>query len=309
MAVTSLTPISQIKEPLNTLWQFSRPHTIYGTTISLLGLFALAYPQWQQWGSHGPEVILALLACLCMNVYIVGLNQLIDVEIDRINKPYLPLAAGTLTYNQGLAIVTATGMVGVWLSFLGSGYLMATVMLSGLIGTAYSLPPIRLKRFPVLAASCIYIVRGWIVNLGLYSYFRSINQLPIQLTSELMTLTLFISIFGLVIAIFKDIPDIEGDQKFQISTFSIQLGSKKIVDGSIWALCLCYLGIIGLGSLQQPQINLSLLSMGHLLGLVILLTRRMQMDIQRKSDVVDYYQLIWKLFYFEYLLYPLVLIV
>ena len=32
-----------------------------------------------------------------VNVFIVGINQLEDVEIDRINKPFLPIAAGDLT--------------------------------------------------------------------------------------------------------------------------------------------------------------------------------------------------------------------
>lgn len=35
-----------------------------------------------------------------MNVSIVGLNQLYDVEIDKINKPYLPLASGEMTQSQ-----------------------------------------------------------------------------------------------------------------------------------------------------------------------------------------------------------------
>nr|XP_029146024.1 probable homogentisate phytyltransferase 2, chloroplastic isoform X5 [Arachis hypogaea] len=35
----------------------------------------------------------AMVAALFMNIYIVGLNQLSDIEIDKINKPYLPLAS------------------------------------------------------------------------------------------------------------------------------------------------------------------------------------------------------------------------
>ena len=33
----------------------------------------------------------ALVAALHSNVFITGLNQLSDVAIDRVNKPYLPL--------------------------------------------------------------------------------------------------------------------------------------------------------------------------------------------------------------------------
>src|SRR3712207_8755450 len=46
------------------------------------------------------QLLGAMLACLCGNVYIVGLNQLEDVEIDRINKPHLPIAAGEFSRDR-----------------------------------------------------------------------------------------------------------------------------------------------------------------------------------------------------------------
>ncbi|MCB0286844.1 MAG: UbiA family prenyltransferase, partial [Calditrichaeota bacterium] len=39
-------------------------------------------------------LLLALASCLGANIYIVGLNQITDIDIDRINKPDLPLASG-----------------------------------------------------------------------------------------------------------------------------------------------------------------------------------------------------------------------
>jgi UbiA prenyltransferase family len=51
----------------------------------------------------------ALGPALLMNICIVGLNQLYDVEIDRVNKPYLPLASGELSEQQGRWIVAVTG--------------------------------------------------------------------------------------------------------------------------------------------------------------------------------------------------------
>ena len=40
-----------------------------------------------------------------MNIYITGLNQITDIDIDKINKPNLPLASGDLSKQQGIAIV------------------------------------------------------------------------------------------------------------------------------------------------------------------------------------------------------------
>ena len=41
-----------------------------------------------------------LVAGLSVNVFIVGINQITDVEIDRVNKPYLPIAAGDLSLER-----------------------------------------------------------------------------------------------------------------------------------------------------------------------------------------------------------------
>lgn len=42
-----------------------------------------------------------------MNVSIVGINQLTDIAIDRVNKPTLPLASGEMTPAAGVAICVA----------------------------------------------------------------------------------------------------------------------------------------------------------------------------------------------------------
>lgn len=88
--------------------------------------------------------------------------QLYDVEIDRINKPYLPLAAGDFTLGTGQAIVAATGAASLAIgAAAASPPLLATLGGSLALGIAYStdLPFLRWKRSPVLAASCILAVR------------------------------------------------------------------------------------------------------------------------------------------------------
>lgn len=49
---------------------------------------------------------MGLLALLCGNGYIVGINQIYDVSIDVVNKPFLPVASGAdshavSAYTQG----------------------------------------------------------------------------------------------------------------------------------------------------------------------------------------------------------------
>ena len=41
------------------------------------------------------------------------------------------------------------------------------------IGAAYSVPPVRLKRFAIVASLCVSGVRSAIVNLGVAGHFTS----------------------------------------------------------------------------------------------------------------------------------------
>jgi homogentisate phytyltransferase/homogentisate geranylgeranyltransferase len=294
---------------LQSLWQFSRPHTIYGTTVSLVGLYLLALGKEAFQLSYLLALWLGLLACLAANVYIVGLNQLLDIEIDKINKPYLPLAAGTLTSQQGLITVVVSGILGILLSLTEIPYLFLTVGISSLIGTAYSLPPLRLKRFPVTAALCIYSVRGTIVNFGLYAYFCSLKPDPVTFSAPIVVLTLFISVFGLVIAIFKDIPDMEGDRAFQISTFSLRWGKDVVFHSSVVLLSICYLGMLVSGLILLPEADGRVVTIIHLLGLGILVKAWKGTSTNDDIALTQFYRLIWKLFYLEYLLYPLAFLI
>src|ERR671927_1241719 len=95
------------------LWRFARPHTIVGTTLSVLALYAIATTRFAgvALDTRLFELFWTLVAAWCVNVFIVGINQLEDVEIDRINKPFLPIAAGDLSMAAGRRIVVAAAVV------------------------------------------------------------------------------------------------------------------------------------------------------------------------------------------------------
>ncbi len=151
---------------LKSFWKFSRPHTIIGTSLSVLALYFISLGTTGNGSSarNLDQMLAVWFACLCGNVYIVGLNQLYDVEIDRINKPDLPLASEEFTIQQGKLIVATTGILSLLIAGFAGVWLLATVGISLLIGSAYSMTPILLKQFPFLAAFCILTVRGNIVK-------------------------------------------------------------------------------------------------------------------------------------------------
>lgn len=292
---------------LKSLWKFSRPHTIIGTTLSVFALYFITlaiYPvPWL--GTNLFPLLFAWIACLAGNVYIVGLNQLEDVSIDQINKPALPIAAGEFSLQQGRWIVGITGSLAIILSLITSQWLFLTVAVSLTIGTAYSLPPIRLKRFPFWAALCIFTVRGVIVNLGLFLHFNQTLTQQELIPPAIWALTLFILVFTIAIAIFKDVPDLEGDKKYNITTFTVLLGKSTILNVTRMIISVCYFGVMVAAWRWLPDVNPIFVGMTHGGLLLLLWWRGQNVDLEDKSAIAQFYQFIWKLFFLEYLLFPI----
>ncbi|WP_071516506.1 homogentisate phytyltransferase [Geitlerinema sp. PCC 9228] len=288
-------------------WKFSRPHTIIGTSLSVVALYVICAGAsgegvlvygWR----HFPVLLGAWLACLCGNIYIVGLNQLQDVEIDRVNKPHLPLAAAEFSLAQGRWIVAIAGILAIATAAWQGVWLLATVGISLMVGTAYSLPPVRLKRFPFWASVCIFSVRGVIVNLGLFLHFhQGFPVLP-----PVWLLTFFILVYTFAIAIFKDIPDTEGDRQYHIATYSLRLGAERVFELARWAIGFCYLSVIVAGGFFLPGVNPWVAAVSHAAVWAFFWWRSSQVDLADKAAVTRFYQFIWKLFYVEYILFPVV---
>mmetsp|Transcript_27599 Transcript_27599/g.44258 ORF Transcript_27599/g.44258 Transcript_27599/m.44258 type:complete len:154 (+) Transcript_27599:577-1038(+) len=115
----------------------------------------------------------AIVSSVLMNVAIVGINQVYDKKLDRVNKPYLPLASGALSSDTALSVVAVCTACSLILGVLsGSSALLWALVLSLLLGIVYSVdyPGLRWKRSPILAASCVLIVRAVIVQLGFFAH-------------------------------------------------------------------------------------------------------------------------------------------
>jgi homogentisate phytyltransferase/homogentisate geranylgeranyltransferase len=302
---------------LSILWRFSRPHTIIGTTLSIIGLAAIALgeakgtlqlvfsPNLSGMSQITLLMFGALIPSLCANIYIVGLNQLEDIEIDRINKSSLPLVSEELSQRQGVIIVSITGIVALLLSALQGYFLFLTVLLSELIGTAYSLPPIRLKRFPFWAALCIFGVRGLIVNLGFFLHFQQrFSYTNPSIPAQVWLLTGFVILFAFAIAIFKDIPDAKGDRQFKIRTLTLRLGIPTVFNLARWVLTTCYGLIIVIALWGKLPVQSMGLVVPHLALLSWLWLRSWRVNLSHHQELAQFYQFIWKLFFLEYLIFP-----
>ena len=283
--------------------RFSRPHTVVGTTLSIIALYVIALSYSSGSGWYTDTLLLTLLACLGANIYIVGLNQITDVEIDRINKPWLPLASGAYSMGQAYAIIGVSVFTSLFIASFGGKYLLFTVLLSLALGTAYSLPPFRLKRFHFWAAFCIIAVRGVIVNLLLFLHFHNtINGLE-NIPPLIWMLTVSIFIYSIAIAWFKDVPDMEGDRHFQIKTLTLQLGARNVLRTGNLLLSILYIANIVFALNGTLPVKVPVFISVHVLMLAALWVAAFRLKLELPASVRRYYLFIWLLFFVEYLVF------
>jgi len=334
LAATQEEDSSKIPFPL-VVWRFTRPHTLIGSALAIPAIHMLAAPTVQSIFSANmlKSTLYAMVPALLMNLYITGLNQITDVEIDKINKPYLPIANGDLSLNNAKIIVALSLIgsltLGIAHPLYGTNGLNFALWGSAILGTMYSLSPFRLKRFPILAAFCIVAVRGTVVNAGFYAHalaaaFSSTatsgtttvlqclsNDLKCQLSS------LFFGVFGIVIALMKDVPDIEGDKHANIRTFTVRVGQKAIFHTMRRLVSLLFYSF-GLGfaggsylAIAQNSVESSYIP-AFRAGIAFVAFRfgwkarqeGKNVNAEDNKEVFSYYMYLWKLFYASYLVLP-----
>lgn len=287
--------------PLKILWQFSRPHTIIGSLCSITALYIIACGV-KDLSVHLPLYLLTLIAALACNVFIVGINQIADVEMDKINKPYLPLAAGTLSRKNALSIVYAALIICLVVSFFASLFYFVLIVIILLIGIAYSLPPLYLKQHHLPAALAITIVRGLLVNVGIFLHFQKTINGNYDLPGYVWCLAIFIMAFSIAIAWFKDLPDTEGDEKFHVKTLAVLYSKRNALLGGTLMVSAAYVFVIW-WSFFHAAANREFLLAAHGLLFTLFLLNYSFVKLKEKDSIKKFYLRFWVFFFAEYILF------
>ncbi|KAG8483773.1 hypothetical protein CXB51_023378 [Gossypium anomalum] len=303
--------LNKISSFRDACWRFLRPHTIRGTALgsaALVGRALIENSNLIKW-SLVLKAFSGLIALICGNGYIVGINQIYDIGIDKVNKPYLPIAAGDLSVQSAWFLVIFFAVTGLLIVGYNFGPFITSLYSLGLfLGTIYSVPPFRMKRFPVAAFLIIATVRGFLLNFGVYYATRAALGLPFQWSAPVAFITTFVTLFALVIAITKDLPDVEGDRKFQISTLATKLGVRNIAFLGSGLLLVNYVAAV-LSAIYMPQaFRGSLMIPAHIFLAVCLIfqTWVLEQANYTKEAIAGFYRFIWNLFYAEYAIFPFV---
>jgi homogentisate phytyltransferase/homogentisate geranylgeranyltransferase len=277
-----------------TLWKFSRPHTIIGSVVSIVVLFLL---QGGHIAIHYTQLAVTLISALGCNVCITGLNQMVDVELDKINKPELPIAAGKLSMGTAKKIVWISGLIALGAAAILHWVLLLLIAIILLLGIAYSLPPVQLKKHHLPAALAITLVRGVLVNLGMAIHFAAMLHGDFHKQPVIYPLTIFISAFSLAIAWYKDLPDRAGDAHFGYKTFPLLYSPKTALYTGATFVVAAYAWCI-FWSYQQAQ---SLLMYSLIALNIAFLLHLTTVRLQEQASIRRFYQLFWVFFFATYL--------
>ncbi|MEX1132517.1 MAG: UbiA family prenyltransferase, partial [Flavobacteriales bacterium] len=116
-------------------------------------------------------------------------------------------------------------------------------------------------------------------------------------------LTVFVALFSIGIAWFKDIPDTKGDAEYRFGTLAVRMGRAAAFRAGIAVVASGYLAVITSASLGVlPAQGFYLWAFG--LPLLLFLVLAARLDVHNDVQVKRFYLFFWGLFFLAYLLYP-----
>lgn len=182
------------------------------TTMGLLGVFLAA-----RGGSLPAIRVLPVIVITITTTGLYMLNDVFDIEIDKVSHPERALPRGLVSAGQTTVAAVLLMCVGTILAFsfsITSGGLVALIMLFGVL---YSAPPVRLRRFPVLPSAII----GFFVFL---SFLAGASFWQGAITGKLVFGALLLWAMFLCASTAKDLGDIQGDNVDGVKSLPLILG-------------------------------------------------------------------------------------
>ncbi len=218
-------------EPIVRYFRFIRPFTLLVPALGMVcgALMGLSVdPKGvSDWSPGGEEIILRILAgavlAASLNAFSNGLNQICDLEIDRVNKPHRMLPSGRISMPEawGLSLVflVVALLLAIWIN-----YQCFLVVLGGALGTClYSAPPFRTKSRGIWANLTIAVVRGTLLPVAGWSTVKHVLQ------PEPWVLGAILGVYFLGAVTTKDFSDVEGDRRGGCRTLPVIYGVHRSI--------------------------------------------------------------------------------
>jgi 4-hydroxybenzoate polyprenyltransferase len=169
--------------------------------------------------------LIGLTMAAVLNAASNALNQIYDLEIDRVNKPRRPLPSGRMSLTEAWLFTALAYAVALMLAWLvtpgGRRECFGIVVVATLITFLYSVPPFRTKRLGIWANVTIAIPRGVLLKVAGWSAVKTVVGVEPWFIG---------GIFGLFLlgaSTTKDFADMEGDARGGCRTLPIIYGVRR----------------------------------------------------------------------------------
>jgi geranylgeranylglycerol-phosphate geranylgeranyltransferase len=210
------------------LLELSRPFTLVAPALGFASGAATAAgaaPR-EQWSTDlllYPLVGLVMAAVL--NAASNALNQIYDLEIDRVNKPKRPLPSGRLSPAGAWIFAAAAYAAALALAWFvapgGRHECFWIALVAAAMTVLYSVPPVRTKRLGVWANVTIAIPRGVLLKVAGWSAVKTVFG------AEPWFIGAIFGLFLLGASTTKDFADMEGDARGGCRTLPIVYGVSR----------------------------------------------------------------------------------
>jgi 4-hydroxybenzoate polyprenyltransferase len=209
-------------------FELGRPFTLVAPALGFLSgaltAIGAAPPETWSLGLMVPPILGSLMAAT-LNAGNNALNQIYDLEIDRVNKPKRPLPSGRLNITQAWIFTAITYVAALVLAWLvaprGRHECFWLVAIAVVCTFIYSVPPLRTKRLGIWANITIAIPRGTLLKVAGWSSVKTVFGV------EPWYIGAIFGLFLLGATTTKDFADMEGDRRGGCRTLPIQYGVQR----------------------------------------------------------------------------------
>jgi len=169
--------------------------------------------------------LLGLIMAAVLNAASNALNQIYDLDIDRVNKPARPLPSGRLSLSSAWGFTVVAYVIAVALAWAvapgGRHECFWIVVAATLITILYSAPPFRTKRLGIWANVTIAIPRGVLLKVAGWSAVKTVVAI------EPWFIGAIFGLFLLGASTTKDFADMPGDARGGCRTLPIIYGVRR----------------------------------------------------------------------------------
>jgi len=198
-------------EKLTAAFQLLRPLNFFITFISVIVAAFICQPD----KIASMEIFLAALAASFTLASGNIINDIFDIDIDKVNRPERPLPSGKVKLSQAYALYKSTIFLSILISVFLNKMALFIVLFSILLLFTYSK---YLKKFPLIGNITVAFLKGLVFIFG---------GVVVRNPSTAIIPAMFALIINLIREIVKDMEDVEGDKKVGVKTFPIRYGFQK----------------------------------------------------------------------------------